>query len=233
MKEPFLNVTIFKNKEFSVTTISIALSMMAMMGVEMMLPLYLQDVHGLSALNSGLTLLPGALMIGIVSPIAGFIYDKVGSKRMALVGFFILGVGTVPFIFLSAATADHFITLLYAVRMFGIALILMPLTASAMGALPAEEASHATAANNTVRQIASAVVVALLSSVTQNVITNNKPAASLKTQDPIAYAAKVIDASLDGFHASFALGFAFAVIGFLVALFLRKGKIRETKEANK
>lgn len=117
--------------------------------------------------------------------------------------------------------------------MFGIALILMPLTASAMGALPAEEASHATAANNTVRQIASAVVVALLSSVTQNVITNNKPAASLKTQDPIAYAAKVIDASLDGFHASFALGFAFAVIGFIVALFLRKGKIRETKEANK
>lgn len=233
MKEPFLNVTIFKNKEFSVTTISIALSMMAMMGVEMMLPLYLQDVHGLSALNSRLTLLPGALMIGIVSPIAGFIYDKVGSKRMALVGFFILGVGTVPFIFLSASTADHFITLLYAVRMFGIALILMPLTASAMGALPAEEASHATAANNTVRQIASAVVVALFSSVTQNVITNNKPAASLKTQDPIAYAAKVIDASLDGFHASFALGFAFAVIGFIVALFLRKGKIRETKEANK
>ena len=183
---PFLDVRVFKVKQFSITTAAITLSMMAMMGVEMMLPLYLQNVHGLSALDSGLALLPGALMMGLVSPIAGRVYDKVGARRMALVGFSILAIGTIPFTFLTATTPDHFITLLYAIRMFGIAMVMMPLTASAMSALPPHEAAHGTAANNTARQIASAIVVALLSSVTQNVINTNKPAKLLLTNDPLA-----------------------------------------------
>ncbi len=227
LEKPFLDVQVFKVKQFSVTTAAIALSMMAMMGVEMMLPLYLQNVHGLSALDSGLVLLPGALVTGIVAPIAGRVYDKVGARRMTIVGFTILGIATVPFVFLTASTADHFITLLYAVRMFGIGMIMMPLTASAMSALPPREVAHGTAANNTVRQIASAIVVALLSSVTQNIISNNTPAKTLLTKNPLAYAEKMIDASLTGFHVSFILGFSFAVIGVVVALMLHRGKVIE------
>ncbi|HEN6173415.1 TPA: multidrug efflux MFS transporter [Streptococcus agalactiae] len=230
LETPFLDIRVFKNKQFSVTTAAIALSMMAMMGVEMMLPLYLQNVHGLSALDSGLALLPGALMMGIVSPISGAVYDKVGARRMAMIGFTILGVATLPFVFLTTTTPDHFITLLYAVRMFGIAMVMMPLTASAMSALPPHEAAHGTAANNTARQIASAVVVALLSSVAQNIITNNKPSKDLLTMNPLKYANQMLNASLDGFHVSFAIGFVFAVLGLLVSLFLRKGKIIETEK---
>ena len=233
MEQPFLDISVFENKQFLVTTIAIALSMMAMMGVEMMLPLYMQNVHGLSALDSGLALLPGALMMGIVSPISGSVYDKVGARRLAMIGFTILGIGTVPFIFLTASTPDHFITLLYAVRMFGIATIMMPLTASAMSALPPHEAAHGTAANNTVRQIASAIVVALLSSVTQNVINDNKPSAALKAMDPLKYGSKMVDANLSGFHVSFTLGLSFAILGFLVALLLRKGKIIEKEDDDK
>lgn len=227
LDKPFLDVRVFKIRQFTVTTIAIALSMMAMMGVEMMLPLYLQNVHGLSALNSGLVLLPGALVMGLISPIAGGIYDKVGARRMALVGFTILGVATVPFIFLTETTPDHFITLLYAIRMAGIGMIMMPLTASAMSALPPHEAAHGTAANNTARQIASAIVVALLSSVTQNVISNNTPADSFKEQNPLAYAEKMLEASLSGFHVSFTIGASFALVGLLVSLLLRRGKIIE------
>ncbi len=227
MEKPFLDIRVFKIKQFSVTTVAIALSMMAMMGVEMMLPLYMQNVHGLSALDSGLALLPGALMLGVVSPISGRVYDKVGARRIAFLGFTILAIGTAPFIFLTGGTPDHFITLLYAIRMFGIAMVMMPLTASAMSALPPHEAAHGTASNNTVRQIASAVVVALLSSVTQNIISNHTPASSLKESNPLLYASKMLDASLSGFKVSFAISFSFAVIGLVVALFLHKGKIVE------
>lgn len=227
LDKPFLDVRVFKVKQFTVTTIAISLSMMAMMGVEMMLPLYLQNVHNLSALDSGLVLLPGALMMGLVSPLAGQVYDKVGARRMAFVGFTILGIATIPFIFLTESTPDHFITLLYAIRMAGIGMIMMPLTASAMSALPPHEAAHGTAANNTVRQIASAIVVALLSSVTQNVISNNTPAKSLLSQNPLAYAEKMIDASLSGFHVSFAIGGSFALIGLIVSLMLHHGKVIE------
>lgn len=230
LDKPFLDVRVFKVRQFTVTTIAISLSMMAMMGVEMMLPLYLQNVHSLSALDSGLVLLPGALMMGLVSPLAGQVYDKVGARRMALVGFSILGISTVPFVFLTESTPDHFITLLYAVRMAGIGMIMMPLTASAMSALPPHEAAHGTAANNTVRQIASAIVVALLSSVTQNVISSNTPAKRLLTQNPLAYAEKMIEASLSGFHVSFAIGASFALVGLIVSLWLHQGKIIAKEE---
>ncbi|MGN1294004.1 MFS transporter, partial [Weissella soli] len=86
MDQPFMDVRVFANKQFALTTAGTALAMMAMMGVEMMLPIYMQNVHGQTALQSGLALLPGALMMGIMSPIAGAAYDKVGAKRLARVG---------------------------------------------------------------------------------------------------------------------------------------------------
>ncbi|PCS00895.1 multidrug MFS transporter [Lactococcus fujiensis JCM 16395] len=224
LKEPFLDVRVFKNKQFTLTTLILALATMAMMGVEMMLPLYLQQVHALSAFDSGLVLMPGALMMGIISPLAGIAFDKVGAKRLSILGFSILAVGTIPFLFFNTATPDHFVTTLYGLRMFGIAMVMMPLTASAMNALPVDEVAHGTASNSTARSLASAVVVALLSSVTQNVITNNLPSTSLKTTNPLDYAGKAIDGMLKGYHTSFAIGLGFAVVGFIVAFFLSNTK---------
>ncbi|MEY8458121.1 MDR family MFS transporter [Lactococcus ileimucosae] len=230
MENPFLDVSVFKNRQFALTTVVMALSMMAMMGVEMMLPLYMQQVHGLSPLSSGLTLLPGALMMGLVSPLAGAAYDKVGGKRLSRVGFTILAVGTIPFMFLTTTTPEHFITVLYGLRMFGIAMVMMPLTASAMNALPREQSAHGTAANSTARQVASAVVVALLSSVTQNIITNSQPAASLKETNPLAFAGDMLEAMLKGYHASFALGLSFALFGLILSFFLQGHVVKGKKE---
>lgn len=225
LDDPFLDVRVFLNKQFTVTTFAVMMAMMAMMGVEMMLPTYLQNVHGMSALHSGLTLLPGALMMGAMSPVAGKVYDRVGAKPIALLGFTVLAIGTVPFMFLTATTGAAFITLLYGLRMFGIAMVFMPLTASAMSVLPPAQASQATASNNTVRQIGNAIVVALLSSVTQNIINNNQPSSALKTMNPLAYANKYLTASMDGFHVSFMIGLGFAIAGIIISLFLHKGRL--------
>ncbi|AYG00525.1 MDR family MFS transporter [Lactococcus allomyrinae] len=225
MSDPFLDLRVFKVKQFTLTVIAAALVTMAMMGVEMMLPLYMQEVHGLSALDSGLVLLPGSLMMAVVAPLAGGIYDKIGAKRLAQIGFAILAIGTLPFLFFTATTPDHFVTLLYGLRMFGVGMVMMPVMTSAMNALPVQEVAQGTASNNTARQVASSVVVALLSSVAQNVITNHMPAAHLKVTNPLAYADKAINAMLTGYHASFAIGFAFAIIGFIVSFFLRSGKV--------
>ena len=159
-------------------------------------------------------------MMGLMSPISGIAYDKVGAKRLSRIGFAILTIATFPFIFLGIDTPIHYVTVLYALRMFGIAMVMMPLTASAMSALPVKDAADGTAANNTARQVASAVVVALLTSVTQNIINNNTPAHHLMTENPIQYASKMADASLQGFHVSFGIGMMFAIAGFIVANFL-------------
>ena len=225
MDDPFLDIRVFKIRQFTLVTLALALSTMAMMGVEMMLPLYLQDVHGLSAFNSGLVLLPGSLMMAVVAPLAGGVYDRIGSKRLAVIGFLVLALGTIPFMFFTATTPDHFVTLLYGLRMVGVGMVMMPLTTSAMNAVPVNEVAQATASNNTARQVASSVVVALLSSVAQNVITNNMPASSLKSTNPLQFANKAIEAMLQGYHASFAIGLVFAIIGIFVALSLKSGRM--------
>lgn len=229
LAEPFLNVRVFQNKQFALTTLAIMMAMMAMMGVEMMLPTYLQNIHGMNAFRSGLVLLPGALVMGMMSPIAGRVYDRIGARRLAAVGFSILAIGTLPFVFLTVEAPEAYITALYALRMFGIAMVMMPLTASAMGALPPEQASHATASNNTARQVSSAVVVALLTSVTQNVIDTNKPTEALRAADPIKYASDFLNASMDGFRISFTLSLVFALVGIVVAYFLHTGKTGQKK----
>ncbi|MDF7627221.1 DHA2 family efflux MFS transporter permease subunit [Lactobacillaceae bacterium L1_55_11] len=181
---PFLDVKVFTKKNFTIPTVALLLATMAMYGVEMMLPVYLQNVRGLSPFNSGLTLMWGALFMGFMSPVAGVLYNKVGVKRLAFVGFAILTLGTVPYVFLTPTTSTVIITVMYALRMAGIAMVLMPLTTAAMAALPDEKAPDGTAANNTLRQVASSVVVALLTSVVQNIINNQTPAKSLKATDP-------------------------------------------------
>ncbi|MCL1950115.1 MAG: multidrug efflux MFS transporter [Turicibacter sp.] len=230
LEEPLLNVSVFRNRQFALTTVCLALSVMAMMGVEMMLPLYMQTVRGLSAFDAGLVLLPGALMMGIISPLAGRAYDAVGAKVLVLTGFFILALGTVPFVFFTPTTPEHFVTVLYGMRMFGIAMCMMPLTASAMKALPTSLAAHGTASNATARQVASAVVVALLSSVAQNLITGHQPDATLQGSNPLEYAHLMLQAALDGYRMSFLLGLVFAVMGMIFINFLRQHGQQPAKE---
>lgn len=233
LKEPFLDVRVFAIKGFTIPTIAIIFVMMAMYGVEMMLPTYLQNVLGLTPFHSGLTLLGGALFMGILSPVSGFLFNKVGVKRLTFVGFGLLAIGTLPFAFLAENSSQALIIIIYAIRMIGIALVMMPLTTSAMDAIPREQSSHASAANNTARQIGSSVAVALLSSVTQNMINNHMPSHLLKIQDPMLYAAKALDASMDGFRTSFAIGLLFAIIGLCFAFFIKNTKPAAIKEDKK
>ncbi|MBS9335278.1 DHA2 family efflux MFS transporter permease subunit [Fructobacillus sp. M1-13] len=225
---PFLDVRVFAKKEFTIPTVALLLATMAMYGVEMMLPTYLQNIRGLSALDSGITLMWGALFMGLMSPVAGILYNKVGVKAMSFFGFGILALGTVPYVFLNTTTPTVVISVLYAIRMAGIAIVMMPLTTTAMSALPDEKAADGTAANNTLRQVSSSVVVALLTSVVQNVINNNTPSASLKATDPIQYASQALNASMDGFQTAFLISLVFAILGFIFVFFM-KGQTKEEK----
>ena len=120
---------------------------MAMIGAEMVLPLYIQNIRGESAFHSGLMLLPGALVMGLMMPVTGRIFDKIGARRLAITGMFILTAATLPFAFLTKATPIIYIIVLYAIRMFGISMVMMPVTTSGMNALPMNLLSHGTAVN--------------------------------------------------------------------------------------
>ncbi|MCT3614262.1 MDR family MFS transporter, partial [Lactobacillus acidophilus] len=142
MDDPFLDITVFKHFEFSLAAILSGVTNLAMVGIEMVLPLYIQNLRGESAFHSGLILLPGALMIGIMSPITGRIFDRYGARKMAITGMTLLTLGTVPFMFLTENSSFLMIIILYAIRMVGVALVMMNVTTSGMNSLPLDKISH-------------------------------------------------------------------------------------------
>ena len=186
----------------------------------MILPLYLQIIHGKSALESGLTLLPGALLIAVMSPVTGQVFDRIGAKRLAQLGLFFLTIATLPYFFLTTNTPSIFITVIYAVRMFGISMVMMPLTTNGMNALTPDMIRHGTAVNNTVRQVATSMTTAVLISVLSNVTNLAKPAASLLKRNPLQYKQDFLNATLNGYHAAFLLAVGFSLVGWVLAFFL-------------
>ncbi|KAB1978492.1 MFS transporter [Lactobacillus crispatus] len=231
MDDPFLDITVFKHFEFSLAAALSGITNLAMVGIEMVLPLYIQNLRGVSAFHSGLMLLPGALMIGIMSPIIGRLFDKYGARKMAITGMTLLTIGTIPFVFLTEQSSYTMIIILYAIRMVGVALVMMNVTTSGMNSLPLNKISHGTAVNNTFRQVLSSIGTAILVSVLTTTTNNNMPGKSLLHALPLEYKTRAISATLDGFHASFAMSILFSLIALVLAFFLKKGnRAREHQE---
>lgn len=219
LENPFLEFKVFKTPEFTLSSILSSITMMAMVAVELVIPMYLQIVHGMSAFHSGLSLLFGALVMGLMSPITGNLFDRLGARRLAVTGMFILTVATIPFAFVNRDTPILYIVVLYAIRLFGISMVMMPVTTSGMNALPFNLIAHGTAVNNTVRQVATSVGTAILMSVLTNVTKNAQPGHALLKAAPLQYKSQYIDALLKGYHASFWFAIGFSAVG-LIATFL-------------
>lgn len=226
MDEPFLNLRVFKSVEFTMASVIAAVATLAMTGAEIILPLYIQNLRGVSAFHSGLLLLPGAMMIAMIVPIAGRIFDKYGAKNMTILGMFLLTLGTIPFFFITKETSMAYIVVFYAFRMGGIAMALMTVTTAGMNALPIELMSHGTASNNTFRQVMSSIGVAVMTSVLTNVTKNAMPSNTVLHNTPLKYRDEAINAALSGYHATFMLATGFAVIALILSLFLKSKPAR-------
>lgn len=184
--KPMLELRVFKYDIFALTTIISMIINMAMFGAMILLPIYLQNIRGFTALQSGLMLLPGAIIMGIMSPIAGAIFDKIGARWLAVTGLTITVITTWQFTTLSMTTTYTHILILYVMRMFGMSFLMMTVMTEGLNQLPRHLGAHGTAASNTARQIAGSIGTALLVTVMStrsgvhmgeygNVITSTNP----------------------------------------------------------
>ncbi|WMT28754.1 MDR family MFS transporter [Bacillus aerius] len=209
LKRPMLEFGVFKFAIFSLTTFLGMLVFALLIGTETILPLYTQNVRGLSALDTGLILLPGALFMGLLSPIIGRIFDKVGGKGLALGGFTILTVTSLPFMMLSLDSSIALITVAYTFRLIGVGMIMMPLTTAGINSLPPHLIPHGTAMNNTMRQMGGSIGTAVLVSIMSS------SAANAALSDPMKSA-------VHGMNTSFIVSGAIAVIGLVLSFFLKE-----------
>jgi EmrB/QacA subfamily drug resistance transporter len=86
LEQPFLDVRILSNRTYAISVVSSMLLYFAMMGSSVLMPLFVQTVMGRSAVTSGLVTLPGSLVTALVSPFAGKMYDKMGIRRIFILG---------------------------------------------------------------------------------------------------------------------------------------------------
>jgi EmrB/QacA subfamily drug resistance transporter len=159
---PMLNLGVFKYSVFSLTTIVGSIVNMAMFGAMLLTPIYLQNIRGFSPLDSGLLMLPGAILMGVMSPISGALFDKIGARPLAVVGLLITSVMTWQFSKLTGQTTFGHVMLLYTLRSFGLSFLMMTIQTAGLNQLPRHLYSHGTAASNTARQVASSLGTAFL-----------------------------------------------------------------------
>ncbi|WP_031263700.1 DHA2 family efflux MFS transporter permease subunit [Sporolactobacillus laevolacticus] len=165
LEQPILEFRVFRYPIFTLTTTIGMLSFSVFIAGATMLPIYMQTMLGFSPLKSGLMLLPGAIIMGAMSPITGRIFDKIGARGLSITGISILLAMTLLMSRLSANTSFTYLAIINAVRMMGLSMVLMPTTTAGLNQLPRHLIPHGTAMNNTMRQVAGSIGTALLFTV--------------------------------------------------------------------
>ncbi|WP_339229011.1 DHA2 family efflux MFS transporter permease subunit [Aeribacillus sp. FSL K6-2833] len=173
VEKPLLELRVFKYNLFTFTLIINSIVTMALFGGMLLLPIYLQNIRGFTPIESGLLLLPGAMIMGLMGPIAGKIFDRYGVRGLAIVGLAITTYGTYEFTQLTADTPYTTLLGIYMLRSFGMSLIMMPIMTAGMNQLPLKMISHGTAMSNTIRQVAGSIGTALLVTVMTQQSTNH------------------------------------------------------------
>lgn len=207
---PLLKLSCFRDRTFSVGLLLVLLGHIGFMSASIMVPLFVQDVQGQSAAVSGLTILPGAVLLGFLNPVTGRYLDKHGPKPLIIAGTLLLVAGTLAFVPLGPGTPEWVVTVLYGVRTVGVACLMMPMTAYACTTLAQDDIAQGTAIITSLRQIfgslASSLLIALM---------------ALASSSPLG-----IDAF--GFGVSFAVQAAIIAVGGTVGFILvakgEKGK---------
>lgn len=224
--KPLLEFRIFRYNMFSLTTVINIIVTMAMYAGMILLPIYLQTIRGFTPMESGLMLLPGAVLMGIMSPITGIIFDKIGARWLAVIGLAITTVTTWEFSRISTDTTYTHLILTYTARMFGMSMLMMPIVTAGLNQLPQRLASHGTAMSNTLRTVGGALGMALFVSLmtnrTKSTITDALVSGAVSKTDKAAMLKLTQDATINGITHAFAVATWVTVAALVLALFIRK-----------
>jgi EmrB/QacA subfamily drug resistance transporter len=163
--EPMLDLRLLGNRMFRNANTVMFVSSAGMLGVLFLLPLFLQQLRGLSALESGLTTFPQALAMIISVQFTSRLYFKVGPRRMVAVGMAGLTVTTLLFLRVGLETDLWWIRGIMFTRGAFMAFSMIPMQAATFSQIQAKDTGRASSLFSTNRQIGSSVGVAVLATV--------------------------------------------------------------------
>ncbi len=159
--DALLDLRTFRSRQFTLAITMIVVSMLALFGTIILLPIYLQNVLGLDTLATGLLLLPGGLIMGLLAPIVGRVYDRIGPTALVVTGSVLVSVVFWGMAMFTENTAVGWVLAAHMTLSFALALMFTPLFTSGLGALSPDLYSHGSAIVGTVQQVAGAAGTAL------------------------------------------------------------------------
>ena len=232
MDDPILDFKIYKHPMFALSSAIMITVSVAMFSGMILTPLYVQTVREISPFYSGLLMLPGAILMGIMSPITGRLFDKYGARIMALIG---LSITILTTFLLSRLTMDDsyfYIMFIYTVRMFGMSLVMMPVMTNGLNQLPMPSYPHGTAMNNTLQQVSGAIGTALLLTVmTKRMesageeLAKEAEAGNFPATGTTNIESEIMNlAMLKGINLSFFVATIAAIVAFILAFFIKRVK---------
>jgi EmrB/QacA subfamily drug resistance transporter len=164
-RQPLMDLRLFRTLSFTGGNIAMMTIIFALFGGQFLVPLYLQNLRGLSAYSAGLLMLPQALGSMVASLIGGRLVDRVGVKAVVVPGLLILGTALWGFAHLTLDTPFATFQTLLIIRGLGLGLSAQPTTVAALAEIKPAQLSQASSINSIVRSVTSALAVALVSTL--------------------------------------------------------------------
>ena len=226
MAEPLLDLCVYKYPMFALSSVIAIVNAVAMFSGMILTPAYVQSVRGISPLDSGLMMLPGAIVMGIMSPITGKLFDKFGPRALGVLGLAITAISTYMLANLQIDSSYTFIILVYTLRMLGMSMVMMPIMTNGLNQLPTRLNPHGTAINNTAQQVSgsigTAILVTIMNSVAKTEATNLMSGVDPTTMTQATQALLTQKALLAGIQYSFYVALGINIVVLIMALFVKR-----------
>jgi len=166
--QPMLDLRIFKNRGFSIATGLVFVTTIGLFSVIFLLPLFLQNIRGLTALETGLLMLPAVLGSIVTMPIAGRLYDRIGPKIPVVAGLLVTGVTTYWMRTIDTTTPDNLLRLILFIRSMGIGLSMMPVMTYALATVEQKMTAQASSIMNVSRTVFASLGIAVFATMLSN-----------------------------------------------------------------
>ena len=177
VREPLLDLAPLGERNYLLSLALMLLTFSMLFGFIILMPMFAQQVMGLSESQSGLAILPGGLAMGVMGPFVGRVYDARGTRVLTIPGSILMSAAMLGLVALGRDSSFWALTGVAVVLHIGIALLMTPLMSNALAAVPDALASHGQAILNTFQQVAAAggtaIFIAIMTFGTQRAMNGN------------------------------------------------------------
>ncbi|MDO4897668.1 MAG: DHA2 family efflux MFS transporter permease subunit [Rothia sp. (in: high G+C Gram-positive bacteria)] len=207
---PFMDMRIFRARPFTLTVLMSSIGMGVMLGTAILIPLYTANVLGISALATGLMLLPGGVLMAVLSPVVGRLSDRFGARALVLPGAVLFSASIWLMSTFSVSTQQWYIIATYMLMTFSLPFINTPMMGMGLGSLPQHLTAFGSSAMTTFQQVSGAAATAVF--------------VALLGMGAAAHGGEGIEAYMAGVHLAFLVAAFLSFGSILIALFVPSGK---------